>query len=193
MKKIKNGILKNANRLRFKKSFVLLACALFLLVGVVDGTAAFLMTKTDNVQNNFEYGNVATRVQEDFDDNGLVKSNVSIQNTGNISAYIRATVVVTWQDYEGNVLSDIPKEGTDYTIIYTAQGWKQGTDGYWYYQTAVPASKYTGQLISGCNRGATKAPVDGYTLHVEILADAIQAEPADAVKEAWPNGPLGGK
>lgn len=193
MKKIKNGILKNANRLRFKKSFVLLACALFLLVGVVDGTAAFLMTKTDNVQNNFEYGNVATIVQEDFDDNGLVKSNVSIQNTGNISAYIRATVVVTWQDYEGNVLSDIPKEGTDYTIIYTAPGWKQGTDGYWYYQTAVPASKYTGQLISGCNRGATKAPVDGYTLHVEILADAIQAEPADAVKEAWPNGPLGGK
>ena len=39
-------------------------------------------------------------------------------------------------------------------------------------------------LITEC-KPLKAAPVAGYTLHVEILAQSIQAEPDAAVKEAW--------
>jgi hypothetical protein len=40
----------------------------------------------------------------------------------------------------------------------------------------------TAVLINSCT---TLQSLDGYTLSVEILAQAIQAEPAQAVADAW--------
>ena len=42
----------------------------------------------------------------------------------------------------------------------------------------------TGTLISKCEAVAGKAP-EGYSLSVEIIADAIQSVPDKAVREAW--------
>ena len=39
-------------------------------------------------------------------------------------------------------------------------------------------------LIKSCKPNDGRNP-EGYALSVEILADAIQSEPAKAVKEAW--------
>lgn len=178
--------MRNTNKsgFRWKRSGILLAAVIVLLAGAVGGTWAFLVAQSEPVQNNFTYAHVSCTINEEFD--GTTKSNVKIQNTGDIPAYIRARIVVTWKDASGNV-SAVPVKDSDYTMTM-GTGWTKGTDGYWYCNTAVDAGGETPVLITKCEKKGN-APKD-YNLSVEILADAIQSEPASAVTEAWGNTPI---
>ena len=169
---------------RWKRSGILLAAVIVLLAGAVGGSWAFLVSQSESVQNNFTYAHVRCTIDEKFE-NG-VKSDVKIQNTGDIPAYIRARIVVTWKDANGKV-SAVPVINTDYTIAFNATDWTQQGD-YWYCKTAVDAGGETPVLIIKCEKKGN-APKD-YDLSVEILADAIQSEPASAVTEAWGNTPI---
>lgn len=173
--------MRNTNKsgFRWKRSGILLAAVIVLLAGAVGGTWAFLVAQSEPVQNNFTYAHVRCTIDEKFE-NG-VKSDVKIQNTGDIPAYIRARIVVTWKDTSGNV-SAVPVKDSDYTITFNGEKWTLQGD-YWYCNTAVAAGGETPVLITKCEKKGT-AP-EGYNLSVEILADAIQSEPASAVKEAW--------
>lgn len=175
--------MRNTNKsgFRWKRSGILLAAVIVLLAGAVGGTWAFLVAQSEPVQNNFTYAHVRCRIDEKFD--GTTKSDVKIQNTGDIPAYIRARIVVTWKDASGNVSSTVPVKNTDYTIAFNTTDWTQ-QDGYWYCKNAVDAKDFTPVLITKCEKRETAAP-EGYNLSVEILADAIQSEPANAVTEAW--------
>ena len=178
--------MRNTNKsgFRWKRSGILLAAVIVLLAGAVGGTWAFLVAQSEPVQNNFTYAHVSCTINEEFD--GTTKSNVKIQNTGDIPAYIRARIVVTWKDASGNV-SAVPVKDSDYTMTM-GTGWTKGTDGYWYCNTAVDAGGETPVLITKCEKKGN-APKD-YNLSVEILAAAIQSEPASAVTEAWGNTPI---
>lgn len=146
---------------------------------------AYLVSDTPTVTNTFTPAEVGSNIEEDFD--RTTKENVRIKNTGDIKAYIRAKVVFTWQDEDGNVYAKKPLEGNDYNITWAPDGWTktgQGDFAFYYYNQPVDAGETTGVLIKSCSPVANKAP-DGYNLHVEILAEAIQAEPIDAVKDAW--------
>ena len=172
---------KNQHCIRLDKAAVLLI-AIVMVIGAVAGTTvAFLTTKTEDVANQFEYGKVSCQVDETFA-NGT-KSKVTIKNTGNIPAYIRAKVVVTWKDADGNVYGKAPAS-SDYLITYGSE-WTQGTDGYYYYNTPVDANGSTPALITECKKTADAAAPEGYDLSVEIIADAIQSQPANARREAW--------
>ena len=178
--------MRNTNKsgFRWKRSGILLAAVIVLLAGAVGGTWAFLVAQSEPVQNNFTYAHVRCTIDEKFD--GTTKSDVQIKNTGDIPAYIRARIVVTWKDASGNV-SAVPVKDSDYTMTM-GTGWTKGTDGYWYCNTAVDAGGETPVLITKCEKKGN-APKD-YNLSVEILADAIQSEPASAVTEAWGNTPI---
>lgn len=168
---------------RMKRTVVLLVSLLVLVGAAVGGTLAWMTAQTDPVVNKFESASVTTKVDETFKDN--VKTNVKIQNTGNVDAYIRAAVVITWQDSQGNVYGQAPKAGEDYTITYFSDtSWIKGNDGFYYYKSPVKAAESTGVLISECKAVEGKAP-DGYTLHVEILGSGIQSLPHDAFNAAW--------
>lgn len=179
--------MRNTNKsgFRWKRSGILLAAVIVLLAGAVGGTWAFLVAQSEPVQNNFTYAHVSCTIKEKFD--GTTKSDVQIQNTGDIPAYIRARIVVTWKDASGNV-SAVPVKNTDYTIAFNEneKDWTQQGD-YWYCKTAVDAGEETPVLITKCEKKGN-APKD-YDLSVEILADAIQSEPANAVMEAWGYNP----
>lgn len=174
--------MRNTNKsgFRWKRSGILLAAVIVLLAGAVGGTWAFLVAQSEPVQNNFTYAHVRCTIDEEFD--GTTKSDVQIQNTGDIPAYIRARIVVTWKDTSGNVSAAVPVKNTDYTITFNETDWTQ-QGGYWYCKTAVNPDGFTPKLITECKKTGT-APKD-YDLSVEILADAIQSEPANAIKEAW--------
>lgn len=175
--------MRNTNKsgFRWKRSGILLAAVIVLLAGAVGGTWAFLVAQSEPVQNNFTYAHVSCTIKEKFD--GTTKSDVQIQNTGDIPAYIRARIVVTWKDASGNV-SAVPVKDTDYTITFNGEKWTQ-QDDYWYCKTAVNPNGFTPKLITECKKtDNANAPKD-YDLSVEILADAIQSEPASAVTEAW--------
>lgn len=175
--------MRNTNKsgFRWKRSGILLAAVIVLLAGAVGGTWAFLVAQSEPVQNNFTYAHVRCTINEKFE-NG-VKSDVAIQNTGDIPAYIRARIVVTWKDANGKV-SAVPVKNTDYTIAFNETDWTQQGD-YWYCKTAVNPNGFTPELITECKKTDNANVPDDYDLSVEILADAIQSEPANAVKEAW--------
>lgn len=180
MAKKNKGLKPSGKVIRWNRSFVVLAALLVLVLGIVGTTLAWLTDKTTDLTNTFEYAKVSCEVKEDFDYN--TKSNVRVKNTGTTDAYIRATYVVTWQDDNGNV-SGQPVQNTDYTISLNETDWiKQGD--YWYCTKAIAPGAETPALINECKPVANKAP-EGYYLCVEILATAIQSQPAKAMGEAW--------
>ena len=173
---------------RQRKPVTLLVSLLLLLGIAIGSTVAFLATKTGAKENTFTPSKVSSQVTEDF--NGTTKSNVAVKNTGDIDAYIRATVNITWrQDQntaEQTVSAKVPKEGVDYEITYADRtGWAQGPGGYWYYLRPVAPDDSTGTLIESCTQLDGAEVPKGYHLSVEIIASAIQSVPAKAVGEAW--------
>lgn len=174
---------KNAAHGGAKRSLVLVVSVLALVLAVAGGTLAWLTANTTPVTNTFTPAQVTCTVEETFQNN--VKSAVSIKNTSNIDAYIRAYVVVTWKNAQGNVYGK-PVKDTDYTIEYaTDTGWEKGSDGYYYFTKPVGVDKTTSELIKTCAPVADKAPA-GYDLSVEIIAEAIQSLPATTVTSVWP-------
>lgn len=176
------------------KSIALLVSLALLLTISIAGTMAYLVDKSEPVQNTFQPVNVPPTVEEKFD--GSTKENVQIRNNGNIPAYIRAQIVVNWVsvDAAGKVTGiyggAAPKVGTDYTMTIGTD-WAMSQDGFYYYNSKVGAkgssdpSDTTTNLINSATVNSGANIPDGYQLSVEILAQSIQAEPADAVEEAW--------
>lgn len=155
--------------------------ALALVLCIAGGaTLAFLMVTTPSLTNVFQYGHVTCKVDETFQDN--VKTNVSIRNTGDTQSYIRVKLVFTWKDSDGNVSAQPVKTG-DYDLELNMDGWFE-KDGYYYAKAPVAPDNKTPVLIGKCTEVAAHAP-DGYTLSLEILADAIQSTPTRAVEQAW--------
>lgn len=151
------------------------------------GAAAFLLDATDAITNRFTPSKVTTAVVESLD--GATKSDVKIRNTGDTAAWLRAAVVITWQDAAGNVYGQTPVEGVDYTIAYDLQhGWLLGSDGFYYWSAPVDAGGESGVLIVSC-AGQANVPED-YGLCVEILGSGIQSRPAAAFGECWASSGL---
>lgn len=161
------------------RAVILLVSLVLVLSAAIGGTLGYL-TNQVKVTNTMEIGTIGTEIDEDLEND--TKSNVTVTNTGNSDAYIRAVVVVTWQNAAGEVYPQMPVAGTDYTIKYGSDWEKLGN--YYYYNGVVAAGGKTGNLIDTCTPAGGRAP-SGYDLNVEILVSAIQADPADAVQEAW--------
>lgn len=172
------------------KYTLLLVCLLLTVLLAVGGTIAYIFTDTDPVVNTFTPVKVDNEIHEELEAN--VKENVQIKNTGTTDAFIRAKVVVTWQNEKGEVYPVMPvsklenSEEYDYEILYNQADWAEiaSTPGYWYFRFSVAPGEFTTSLIESAE--PTKAaPAEGYTLHIEILSQAIQSEPATAVQDAW--------
>lgn len=165
-----------------KALMLTVSIVLLVLVGV-GVTVTYIMKKTEPIVNNFLSAKVACAIEENFD--GTVKSDVSIKNTGNVSAYIRAKVLVTWQVGADavEIYSRSPKENENYSVIWGDSSWVLGDDGYWYYTQPVAVGENTSDLIESIIP-IGEAP-EGYTLSVEILASAIQADPISVVETEW--------
>lgn len=178
---MKNG--KHAAHGGMKRSLVLVVSLLALLLVIAGGTLAWL-TAQDSVSNTFTPAHVTCNVDEEFD--GTTKSDVSIKNTSDIPVYIRASIVVTWKDSDGNVYGQKPASSDYDMVMVLDNGWVEGADGYYYYTSPVAVGDTTGTLIRSCTvkDGATP-PGDDYKLSVEIIAEAIQSQPDRAVEDAW--------
>lgn len=170
---------------RINKKVILLAVSLVLILSAaIGGTVAYLIDQTGSITNTFTPAKVTPEIDEKFENN--VKNNVKITNTGDIPAYIRVKVVVTWKDAKDNIYGAAPVLGTDYTWQIPGTDWVKGSDGFYYYTKPVPAGEKTSILLTDCKPVDGKAPA-GYSLSVDIHAQAIQAEPTTAVTSAWNN------
>lgn len=165
-----------------KNKIVSIIVALFLFIGIATPiTYAYLQQRTPRVVNTFTPGSVATEIIETFDNK--IKTNVKIQNKGNVPAFIRAAIIVNWVDDDGNYAAEEPVEIEDYSISINDTEWFIGADGYYYHKEPVNPDDFTSVLIESAKPLNDK---EGYTLSIEILGSGIQAMPSKAVVEVWP-------
>lgn len=160
---------------RVYRTAVLLIAVLLLVSTAVGSTAAFLVTKTEPVVEAFAYAQVSCQVIRS--DNAL-----AVQNTGTAQAYIRASYAVNWLDGDENIAAAVP-EGYSCDLAENPQGaWVEGGDGYFYYPAPVDPGGETPSLLT-CSVSRPENPE--YTLSVEVVAEAIQSNPAEAAEDAW--------
>ena len=178
---IRKGRPKRKVRYRVNKTLFALLAIVMVIGAVVGTTVAFLIDETAPVENAFEYAKVSCEVTEEFKNN--TKEHVQVKNTGTTDAYIRATYVVNWLDTQGNIVASVP-DSYSYTLTENPDGeWTKGNDGYFYYLSPVALGESTPGSLLTCT--VTRPENPEYRLSVEILATAIQSQPAKAVGEAW--------
>ena len=164
-----------------RKEFIILLSTILLICGV-SVTISFLQLSSQKT-NDFEKGIVTNTITETFENN--VKTDVSVKNTGNVTSYIRASIIISYKNSEDVVLSEEPIANTDYKLeLSSSQNWLYSQDdGYYYYKLPVDANVSTDVLINRCTE---LNPKTGQTFNVDIVSQTIQATPKEAVEEAWP-------
>ena len=170
------------------RGILTLVLALAVVGAAVGGVVAWL-TASGQVQNQFEVGEVKPTVNEkgpegdDSFDNEVdsVKRDVTVTNKGNVPIYVRAQVNIYWQDANGNQLWDGPENGYK-LVMGTSQSWVRGADGFYYWTKPLdPNAKTDNLLDSLTNNSIGEYP----QLVCDIAVQGIQADPTEAVEEAW--------
>ena len=176
---------RRARRRQVPKRAVLTLVLALAVVGVAVGGVIAWLSASNQVANQFEVGTVTPTVNEEFDER-TTKKNVFVTNSGNVPIYVRAQVNIYWQDANGNQLWDEPVAVTDYDItLGTDPRWVEGKDGFYYWTEPLQPgeeNKTTNLIESLTDK---KTHTDGRKLVCDIAVQGIQADPADAVTEAW--------
>lgn len=164
-------------RSRKLKIWAAMLTALALVIAATGAVYGYLSAQSGPVTNTFTpETEEKPSITNDY--------KVSVGNTG-YDVYVRAAVVVTWKDGSGNVYAEMPT----YTVPLGTDWFEH--DGFYYYTNKVASGDSTTDLLTN-TISATSAAPSGYSLHVEIIAQTIQAlgttdgnAPIPAVQDAW--------
>ena len=153
-----------------------------LLALAIGGTLAWLSTKDGPITNTFTPSKVTCKVTESF--NGETKSNVNVTNTGDTDAYIRVKLVTYRTNDQGQHIG-----GTASLPRFTlGENWVSH-DGYYYYTLPVaPGESPETNLTESMTLTDSYTDADGGKQAIDVMAEAIQSVPEDAVKAAWGAG-----
>lgn len=174
----KNTRAKQRSRKNTRIITLLIALLLFSALAV-GGTVAWLTANATPVENTFTPSKVACSVTEEFD--GTTKSNVNVTNTGDTEAYIRVKLVT----YRVNANGDHIGGTATIPTFEPGAGWKV-YNGYYYYTSPVkPGEKPAADLIDSITLEDEYTDADGGKQVVEVMAEAIQSQPATAVEDSW--------
>ena len=182
---------KKVAKNRKSGSLVLILCLALLINCAIGGTLAYIVTRSEKVENTFERVSVASSVVSDGD---VMK----VKNEGDVDAYVRAAIVVNWMDNAGDVRGIAPT-ANEYTLSVNTDDWyyDSGLDVY-YYKVPVASLQTTEPLVESI--AVTASVPGGYQLSVEVVAEAIQAQgyldnsnpKVPAFADAWGISAIGG-
>lgn len=170
---------KTARKGRLTAMIVSVVLILALAIG---GTIAWMSTKTDSVVNTFNPSRVTCEVKEGFD--GKVKTDVNVQNTGDIPAFIRVKLV----SYRTNDAGDHIGGVAEAPSFDFGAGWVRYGDYYYYTKPVAPGATPAANLAEVIKLTENYTDVDGGHQSIDVIAEAIQAGPEAAVKAAWGAG-----
>lgn len=161
------------------RATAMLLATVMLFALAVGGTIAWLIDKDSPLVNTFDPSKVTCEVQEKFD--GKVKSDVNVKNTGDIDAFIRVKLVTYRTNDAGQHIG-----GTAALPQFTlGANWIE-YNGYYYYTLPVaPGDKPATKLTDSMTLTESYDDADGGHQSIDVMAEAIQSVPAEAVGQAW--------
>ena len=160
-------------------AYVLIAAALVISLIAAGSTIAYLVAGDTPVKNTFTPAKVDCEVTEEFD--GKDKTDVNVQNTGDINAYVRVRLVTYRVDGDGTRIG-----GTAVIPAFTpGDGWVKYGDCYYYTEPVAPGEMPAADLIDSVTLETGYSDADGGRQVIEVIAEAIQSEPAEAIESSW--------
>ena len=118
---------------------------------------------------------------ETFDEDSGEKKEVNVQNTGDTDAYIRVRLVTYRTNAAGQHIG-----GTAMIPEFTpGTNWVKYGDYYYYTLPVKPNEKPTTDLIRSITLNQNYEDSDGGNQAIDVMTEAIQSGPAEAVGTAW--------
>lgn len=158
-------------------------------VALASVAVAFMLRRAE-VQSDFTPAVVTCAVHEKVNGaevtgsaaSGSVKSDITAENTGSTTVFLRLRLSACWVDAEGKTTgtpSALPQ-------ITLRQSWLDAGDGLYYYALPVEPGESTTALCEPIGMRTFVSPT-GVTVYqqVTVLAEAVQALPEKAAQEAW--------
>jgi len=162
-----NGKHAPSSRRRNHRPLALILSLVLVLGLVIGGTVAYLVTRTDPVNNTFTPAHVSCVVE-------TTGKGVQVKNTGNIDAWIRVYVTANYVNSAGNVCAAHAVTAPTPSADWTLQG------DFYYYNQLVPSNGVTPVLFENIPQDTAG---DNCTLKIEVVASAIQ--PGTEAGNAW--------
>ena len=167
--------------LRTGRVTAIVMATVLLLALAIGGTVAWLSTNDTPITNTFTPSQVTCKVTENFDKATGEKTKVNVQNTGDIDAFIRVKLVSYRTNDEGKHIG-----GTaELPHFELGANWVE-YEGYYYYKLPVKAGGTPATNLTNSMTLTSKyTDADGGHQAIDVMAEAIQSVPKDAVQAAW--------
>lgn len=171
---------RRSRRRAYRGRMTAMALATVLLLALaIGGTVAWLTANGQPITNTFNPSKVTCEVTENFD--GTTKTNVNVTNTGDIDAYIRVKLVTYRTNAQGHHIG-----GTAALPQFTlGEGWLEYNGYYYYTKPVAPGGKPATNLADSMTLTASYPDADGGKQAIDVMAEAIQSVPAEAVGQVW--------
>ena len=169
---------------------LLIAGAALSIAAAVGLTLAFMFKKAEKT-NRFIPAEVSCAVREKTDGSevtgiaavGSEKSDIRVENTGNVREFLRLKMVSYYVDANGDIVGTVSSQ---YPTLSLKNGWIAGANRTYYYPYPVEPGSLTGILCEPFTLGQTQLENGTMVYQVmEVIAEAVQAEPISAVQETW--------
>lgn len=190
MKKLKKA-------LRYSAVYLVLAAVIIPALLFVSVTAKYFQSSIEKndryIPGSYNMLTVSDVVKADTDGKKYKKDVTVAVNNCDYSVLVRVSVIVTWQNSSGEIYGVPLVEGVDYEFEhFNSDHWIKHTDGYYYYKDVLDSGQTTYPLIREDQKLKQLAdpPEAGYSMHVEIAAESVQAAGTTdagvkAVTDAW--------
>ena len=167
--------------LRTGRLTTMVIATVLLLALAIGGTLAWLSTKDAPIQNKFLPTKVTCEVTEKFNGTTGKKTDVNVKNTGTIDAFIRVKLVTYRTNDQGQHIG-----GTASLPSFDlGANWVKYGDYYYYTKPVAPNQTPETNLTDSMTLVGSYMDTDGGKQAVDVMAEAIQSVPEDAVKAAW--------
>lgn len=166
-----------------KKKILILVIAVTAVLAV-SLTLAFMLRETEPIQNDFVPAEVSCSVEEKFDSSQ--KTSIKVRNDSNIACYLRVRLISYWQNGSGKIVG---KASVMPDVVFDETNWLEDAENNtYYYQTPVKPDEQTEQNLLKTPIVLAEDTFNGEPVYqvVQVFAEAIQAQPKDAVRNAWP-------
>lgn len=167
--------------LRTGRLTTMVIATVLLLALAIGGTLAWLSIKGAPIQNKFLPTKVTCEVTEKFNGTTGEKTDVNVKNTGTIDAFIRVKLVTYRTNDQGQHIG-----GTaSLPAFMLGANWVKYGDYYYYTLPVAPRERPKTNLTDSMRLVGSYLDTDGGKQAVDVMAEAIQSVPVDAVKAAW--------